>query len=356
MIFPLLTQYLGANPYFIFHISIIYNLSCLLTCSKVGFLNLFYITHSIIFFFVNMVNSRMKFKILSTEPPTEEQLLTILTDISPIAFRDIHIVNFNAFAVLNNSEDYSMFKTPEAAEKLKQHNLRLVHDANAVFMNVFVTRVRPFSINLPTEELIGSINSADSFKVSNIFLEKRKGYVNGPLLSLKLTMETEDDISTILSEGVVINKLVYLPDLIHREEAIPFNQCYKCFEFGHKTKYCTSPKAYCSKCVGGHNFKDRKSSYRKCILCEGSHLAVSFQCPKRKEYIQKLNENRREQRKKKMQQQPAPIIPSQSFSSPSQIPSSQPAQQINWANHNFFLLCHHPHNHSKTIQQHNTPT
>ena len=155
-----------------------------------------------------MVNSRMKFKILSTEPPTEEQLLTILTDISPIAFRDIHIVNFNAFAVLNNSEDYSMFKTPEAAEKLKQHNLRLAHDANAVSINVFVTRVRPFSINLPTEELIGSINSADSFKVSNVFLAKRKGYVNGPLLSLKLTMETEDDISTILSEGVVINKLV----------------------------------------------------------------------------------------------------------------------------------------------------
>ena len=78
-----------------------------------------------------MANSRMKFKILSTEPLTEEQLLTILTDISPVAFRDIHIVSFNAFAVLNNSEDYSTFKTPEATEKLKQHALRIVHEANA---------------------------------------------------------------------------------------------------------------------------------------------------------------------------------------------------------------------------------
>ena len=192
-------------------------------------------------------------------------------------------------------------------------------------------------------------------KSQTFFLAKHKGYVNGQLLSLKLTMETEDDISTILSEVVVINKLAYLPDLIHKEEAIPFNQCYKCFEFGHETKYCTSPKAYCSKCAGAHNFRDCKSSYRKCILCEGNHLAVSFQCPKRKEYIQKLNEDRREQRKK-MQQQPEPIIPSQAFSSPSQIPSSQPAQQINWQIITFFLLCHHPHNHSKTIQQHNTPT
>ena len=281
----------------------------MLTCSNVGFLNIFHINHSIIFC-VNMVNSRMKLKILSTEPPTEEQLLTILTAISPAAFRDVHIVSFNAFAVLNNSEDYSEFRTPEAAEHLKQHNLRLVHDANAASKNVFVTRVRPFNINLPTEELIDSINNANSFKVSSVFSAKRKGYVKGQLLSLKLTMETEDDISTILSEGVIINKLVYPPDLIHREEAIPYNQCYKCFEFGHETKYCTSPKAYCSKCAGAHNFRDCKSSYRKCKLCDGSHLAVSFRCPKRKEYIQKLNENRREQRKK-MQQQPAPIIPSQ---------------------------------------------
>ena len=73
-----------------------------------------------------MAHSRMKLKILSTEPPTEEQLLTILTDISPVAFGDVHIVSYNAFAVLNNSEDNSKFKTPEATENLNQHNLRLV--------------------------------------------------------------------------------------------------------------------------------------------------------------------------------------------------------------------------------------
>ena len=103
------------------------------------------------------------------------------------------------FSVLNNSEDYSKFKTPKATEKLKQHNLRLVQDANAASLNVFVTRVCPFNINLPTEELISSIDNANSFKVSNVFLAKRKGHVNGQLLSL-ITMETEDDISTILSE------------------------------------------------------------------------------------------------------------------------------------------------------------
>ena len=68
--------------------------------------------------------------------------------------------------------------------------------------------LRPFNINLPTEKLIGSINNANSFKVSNVFLAKHKCYVKGQLLPLKLTMETEDDISTILSEDVVINKLV----------------------------------------------------------------------------------------------------------------------------------------------------
>ena len=63
------------------------------------------------------------------------------------------------------------------------------------------------------------------------------------------------------------------------------------------------------------------------------------------------NENRREQRKK-MQQQPAPIIPSQAFSSSSQIPSSQPAQQTNWANHNLFPLLPLP----SQSQQNNTTT
>ena len=121
-----------------------------------------------------MANSRMKLKIISPEPPTEEQLLTILTDISPVAFKDVHIVSFNAFVVLNNSKDYSKFKTPEATEKLKRHNLRLVQDANAASMNVFVTRVRPFNINLPTEKLIGSINNANSFTVSNVLSKTQR--------------------------------------------------------------------------------------------------------------------------------------------------------------------------------------
>ena len=76
-----------------------------------------------------------------------------------------------------------------------------------------------------------------------------------------------------------------------------------------------------------------------------------------------------ENKEKKMQQQPAPIIPSQSFSSPSQIPSSQLAQQINWANHNHFpplpppsqsqqnnTTTQHSNINISTIKPHNTTT
>lgn len=49
-------------------------------------------------------------------------------------------------------------------------------------------------------------------------------------------------------------------------EDINVNQCYNCFEYGHKACDCTAP-ACCPKCAECHEFNECESDFQKCVNC-----------------------------------------------------------------------------------------
>lgn len=90
---------------------------------------------------------------------------------------------------------------------------------------------------------------------------------------------------------------------VHVEEFVPLLQCYKCLQFGHTLKRCTSEHAACSHCGGNnHSFsncaqKDKKTP--SCFNCLGhnhkygtskkvDHGATSYFCPIRQSMKNKL--------------------------------------------------------------------
>lgn len=93
-----------------------------------------------------------------------------------------------------------------------------------------------------------------------------------------------------------------LPDYIHldswRHEVSPFippvKQCLQCLKYGHIAKFCKN-SVKCSICSENHNFKNCSVDKinAKCINCNGNHIAVSGECPIKK---QKINENKMKSR------------------------------------------------------------
>ncbi|CAF3643698.1 unnamed protein product [Rotaria sp. Silwood1] len=78
-------------------------------------------------------------------------------------------------------------------------------------------------------------------------------------------------------------------------EAAAYNnkpcQCYKCFKYGHVAKYCKSENQVCSRCgTLDHKYDNCPNSNQQpiCCNCKGEHAATSADCPKFKEYQQKI--------------------------------------------------------------------
>lgn len=55
--------------------------------------------------------------------------------------------------------------------------------------------------------------------------------------------------------------------------------CFKCLEFGHRTKFCRGEKK-CRKCHDtGHEMEQCSQTESACYHCEGNHMAGSTKCP-----------------------------------------------------------------------------
>lgn len=72
----------------------------------------------------------------------------------------------------------------------------------------------------------------------------------------------------------------------------PISQCLKCLRYGHIAKFCKNSQK-CSICGEGHFYKDctKNSKDAICSNCNGNHVAISSECPMKKQKI-KENENK----------------------------------------------------------------
>ncbi|KAM3956543.1 uncharacterized protein ACR2FA_009451 [Aphomia sociella] len=72
----------------------------------------------------------------------------------------------------------------------------------------------------------------------------------------------------------------------------PVKQCLRCLRYGHIGKFCKNSER-CSICSGPHNFRNCTISPTEacCYHCQGKHIAISSECPVKKEKI-RLNKEK----------------------------------------------------------------
>lgn len=136
-----------------------------------------------------------------------------------------------------------------------------------------VVRFVPTSIS--NEELFKKLSSAHEIIGVRRFMKKQDGQLN-PLGTISITF-----LTNTLPDYVYLDIYRFRVD----EYKAPLLQCYKCFKFNHGAKICKSIQK-CSICTMDHHFSQcSDDAVIKCINCGGAHLAVSRDCPFKKQKI-----------------------------------------------------------------------
>lgn len=162
---------------------------------------------------------------------------------------------------------------------LSKYNLRAYIPARAV-ERIGVIRFVPK--NISNQELFKKL--ASPYEVISVrrFTKKVNGQIK-PLETVSVTF-----LSNNLPESVSLDIYNF-----HVHEYVqPLLQCFKCFKFNHGAKYCKSSQK-CSICSEEHHYLSCTNNDKiKCINCSGQHLAISRDCPiKRNKLMERNNKN-----------------------------------------------------------------
>ncbi|XP_052746195.1 uncharacterized protein LOC128199684 [Bicyclus anynana] len=197
---------------------------------------------------------------------------------------------------------------------LEKYNYKAFIPAKAV-ETIGVLRFIPTSIS--NEELFKKLSSKYEIVAVRRFCKKVNGQIKA-FSSVSVTF-----LSTNLPDYVHLDLFQYKV----YEYIAPLLQCYKCFKFNHGARFCKSAQ-FCSICAEEHRYTDcSENAVLKCINCSGPHLAISKDCPIKK---QKMEDkfNKTSYAKVLQTQQTPNIFNNYSTNFPS-FPSKTPTVPIN---------------------------
>lgn len=146
-------------------------------------------------------------------------------------------------------------------------------------------------VDLSNEQIYSALTTTKNIISIRRFMRRTK--MDSGILKLEPTKTVSITFSCpVLPESVDLNSWRF--EL--RPYVPPVKQCLKCLRYGHIAKYCKNSER-CSICGESHNFKFCLKSPEEaiCCHCRGNHVAVSAQCPVKKEKI--LSNKEKTQRK-----------------------------------------------------------
>lgn len=171
------------------------------------------------------------------------------------------------------------FRKPAPANTFLKMDLFLGRNKLKAFVPATLTEttgvLRYVPKELKNEEIYQNISCDAEIISIKRFMRKVDGKLV-PLGTIAITFAT-----TILPQHVYLNMFrykvhMYIPPLL---------QCYKCLKFNHSARVCRGEQM-CSSCAGQHSYKECDVDEIVCINCSGNHLAISRECPIKKQKIE----------------------------------------------------------------------
>ena len=161
--------------------------------------------------------NRVKFEFLDNLRKTEEELLSIVQNLSPelTAVDCFTTRSFGLITFVNNNNIQQLFEDEQKQEYAKRKLQPKPQQEYYTNRTLLVGNIRPFIANYPAIELIHNIATQNNgIKVDNIFtIPTRNTY----RYTLKITLKNTEDVEKILVEGIRIKDILIEPKYIQTE-------------------------------------------------------------------------------------------------------------------------------------------
>ena len=142
-------------------------------------------------------------------------------------------------------------------------------------------------------------------------------YKSGMRKNLKISFTTIEMADKAFSNCFSIGDYRIQARSIMKEDYVYIPQCYRCFSYDHLLKSCPAKEPRCSICSGSHLYRDCPTPKDpKCCVCGQPHIAVSAQCPFRREAVKK--------KKASVKSSAAEAAPLPSLPTPAPLPTVNP--------------------------------
>lgn len=207
-------------------------------------------------------------------------------DISTIFYNATEIPHVKCFVAgkyvvvsLASEESLKEHTSRDNTNKLASLGYQLVETREArCARTVMAFRVPRFLTEKTKEELAAEIAHKNDMDVEQAFS------LNTKTPTLKIIVGNSTQADTLIRLGVRAFSIIIPPQQLEKERNTTTTQCMRCYKFTHSTNTCNNTTQRCSKCAGsGHNYRQCISQITKCLNCDGDHVAVSFDCIKKKE-------------------------------------------------------------------------
>ena len=222
---------------------------------------------------------RVRFNCLNNQKRAETELLPLITGKCPeVLPTDCHVTKSFCLVTFFNTEDVETVLL-ESNIPPKLYNVE---------RTIFITNVKSYVTKATPQQLISNFNYSNgtlkAVDIQNLTTD------NSNRIVLKIVLMKKEMGDQAITKGVWLQKTFLEQKYINKEKFETIRQCFKCFKYNHYTNKCPRDTPLCSTCSGEHHYKDCPNiSARKCITCKGAHIAISRQCPVRKQTLKTQN-------------------------------------------------------------------
>ena len=229
---------------------------------------------------------RVKFNFLNNQKGAETELLTLITGKCPeVLPTDCHVTKSFGLVTFFNTEDVETVLLESNTELFREVNIQPIPPKlYNVERTVFITNVKPYVTKATPQQLISNSNHSNgtlkAVDIQNLTTD------NSNRIVLKIVLMKKEMVDQAIIKGVWLQKTFLEQKYINKEKIEIIRKCFKCFKYNHYTNKCSRDTLLCSICSGEHHYKVcSDTSARKCINCKDAHIAISRQCPVRKQTL-----------------------------------------------------------------------
>ncbi len=185
---------------------------------------------------------------------------------------------------LANDADRDNHTSHQATENLKLLGFELVESPEQKSARtILARRVDEYILKKTNDDLLTEIQEKNDTQIDELFIIPK-------VHMLKIKLRSKQQAELLKNKGIKLFSQIVPSYNINIEEYLPVTQCYKCYQFSHRTNQCKETEQVCSKCAArGHDYRNCQASTIKCANCNGDHTAVSFKCPIKRAHQKQQN-------------------------------------------------------------------